>query len=72
MSTTKNTREQAVKTQQSIETTFKDMPWFKKVVLANDDHGFSLDLYINKTQMESSGMVYENPDRVKICIFNVN
>lgn len=70
MATTKTTKDEAVALKNQIETEFKGQPWFKKVILEDDDHGWCLGIHINKPEMEAAGFKIPHQTNVKIVVFN--
>lgn len=68
--TTKTTKEDAENVIKAITDQFNGKKWFKKAVLANDDHGFSIDLHIDKATMQAEGFNVPLEKNVKICVFN--
>lgn len=70
MATTKTTKDDALKLQSEIQTLFNGQPWFKKIVLDDDDHGWCLNLHISKKGMEAAGFSVPHQTNVKVLIFN--
>lgn len=71
MSTTRTSKQDAELMMEDIKKQYKDMTWFKKVKITSDDHGYSIDLFVNKTEMDAAGVSTPKSNNVKICLYNV-
>ena len=70
--TTRTTKEQALGLQNQIEVMYGNKKWFKKIKMSSDDHGYCLEVYLDKAAMLADGCELPHQTNVKLLIINRN
>lgn len=70
--TERTTKDQALAAKEVLEKKYALQPWFKKITLDTDDHGYLLDVRItSRASMEATGeKVLGKVGTVKVCFIS--